>query len=49
MMLDHLGERDAANAIIHAIEKVLARGPKTRDIGGEASTDDVGKAIASEV
>ena len=49
MMLDHLGEQDAANAIIHAIEKVLARGPKTRDIGGEASTDEMGRAIASEV
>jgi tartrate dehydrogenase/decarboxylase / D-malate dehydrogenase len=49
MMLDHLGEQDAANAIIHAIEQVLTRGPKTRDIGGEAYTDEVGRAIASEV
>ena len=34
MMLEHLGEHDAAGAIIKAIETVLANGPKTRDIGG---------------
>jgi tartrate dehydrogenase/decarboxylase/D-malate dehydrogenase len=30
-----------------AIENVLERGPKTRDIGGSASTEEVGKAIAA--
>jgi tartrate dehydrogenase/decarboxylase/D-malate dehydrogenase len=49
MLLDHLGEHDAANAIIHAIEQVLTNGPRTRDIGGKASTDEVGKAIAEAV
>jgi tartrate dehydrogenase/decarboxylase/D-malate dehydrogenase len=49
MLLDHLGEYDAANAIIHAIEQVLTNGPRTRDIGGKASTDEVGKAIAEAV
>jgi tartrate dehydrogenase/decarboxylase / D-malate dehydrogenase len=49
MMLDHLGEQDAAGAIFKAIEKVLASGPKTRDIGGSASTEEVGKAIAAAV
>jgi tartrate dehydrogenase/decarboxylase / D-malate dehydrogenase len=49
MMLEHLGEQDSADAIIEAIEKVLRNGPKTRDIGGSASTEDVGKAIAAEV
>ena len=49
MMLDHLGEQDAAGAIFKAIEKVLANGPKTRDIGGSASTEEVGKAIAAAV
>jgi tartrate dehydrogenase/decarboxylase/D-malate dehydrogenase len=47
MMLEHLGEQDAAGAIIKAIEKVLETGPKTRDIGGTASTEEVGKAIAA--
>ena len=47
MMLEHLGHKDAANAIVKAIETVLAEGPRTRDIGGTASTDELGKAIAA--
>src|SRR6266540_923189 len=46
MMLEHLGHKDAAGAIVRAIERVLVEGPRTRDIGGKASTPDVGKAIA---
>src|SRR5258707_5180802 len=46
MMLDHLGHKDAGAAIVRAIERVLTQGPRTRDIGGKASTQDVGKAIA---
>jgi tartrate dehydrogenase/decarboxylase / D-malate dehydrogenase len=49
MMLEHLGEKDASNAVIAAIEKVLKDGPKTGDIGGTASTEEVGKAIAAAV
>ena len=49
MMLEHLGEQDAARAILKAIEKVMESGPKTRDIGGSASTAEVGKAIADLV
>jgi len=47
MMLEHLGHKDAANAILKAIETVLAEGPRTRDIGGTASTQEVGQAIAA--
>jgi len=46
MMLEHLGHRDAAAAIVGAIERVLSEGPRTRDIGGQAATSEVGKAIA---
>ncbi len=46
MMLDHLGHKDAADAIVRAIEVVLEEGPKTADLGGKASTQEVGKAIA---
>jgi tartrate dehydrogenase/decarboxylase/D-malate dehydrogenase len=46
MMLEYLGHKDAADAIVGAIERVLVEGPRTRDIGGKASTSDVGKAIA---
>lgn len=49
MMLEHLGHQDAADAIVRAIETVLREGPRTRDIGGGASTQEVGKAIADAV
>jgi tartrate dehydrogenase/decarboxylase/D-malate dehydrogenase len=42
MMLDHLGEHDAAAAILAAIERSLAAGgPRTPDLGGSARTADV--------
>jgi len=47
MMLEHLGHADAADAVMKAIEAVLRDGPRTRDVGGRASTDEVGKAIAA--
>ena len=46
LMLEHLGHCDAAGAIVGAIETVLREGPRTRDIGGTASTQEVGAAIA---
>ncbi len=50
MMLQHLGEPAAGHAIEKAIATVLAKGdPKTPDLGGKASTQDMGKAIASVV
>jgi tartrate dehydrogenase/decarboxylase / D-malate dehydrogenase len=47
MMLEHLGHKPAADAIVKAIETVLTDGPRTRDMGGQASTKEVGDAIAS--
>src|SRR6266581_4172907 len=47
MMLEHLGEKDAGEGIVRAIETVLVEGPRTRDIGGNASTSEVGQAIAA--
>lgn len=50
MMLEHLGEKEAADCIVQTIEKLLAEGgPRTRDMGGQAGTVDVGKAIAEAV
>ncbi|VTU16098.1 D-malate dehydrogenase [decarboxylating] [Variovorax sp. SRS16] len=49
MMLEFLGHKAAHDAILAAIEKVLAPGsgaPRTPDIGGSASTADLGQAIA---
>jgi tartrate dehydrogenase/decarboxylase/D-malate dehydrogenase len=46
MMLEHLGETDASNCIIVAIERVLAeRTLRTRDLGGNADTVSCGKAV----
>ncbi len=49
MMLDFLGYRSAHDAILKAIETVLdpaMGGPRTPDLGGQASTADVGHAVA---
>ena len=47
LMLDFLGERAAHDAILRAIERVLIDGPRTGDLGGTASTTEVGRAIAA--
>ena len=49
MLFEHLGQADAGAAILRAIEKVLVDGPRTPDLGGKASTEDVGKAVASVI
>jgi tartrate dehydrogenase/decarboxylase/D-malate dehydrogenase len=54
LMLDFLTQgqgagRAAHDAIVNAIEAVLARGPRTPDLGGQAHTEDVGRAIADLV
>ncbi|WP_028604511.1 tartrate dehydrogenase [Ottowia thiooxydans] len=47
LMLDFLGERAAHDAILKAIEQVLANGPRTPDLGGKASTTEMGEAVAA--
>jgi tartrate dehydrogenase/decarboxylase/D-malate dehydrogenase len=49
MMLEHLGEEEAAADIMTAIEDVLTTGPKTPDMKGVASTQEVGAAIAGAI
>jgi tartrate dehydrogenase/decarboxylase/D-malate dehydrogenase len=53
MMLEHLGHPDAGAAVLGAIEDVLNRGadaaPFTPDLGGTATTVELGKAIAEVV
>jgi tartrate dehydrogenase/decarboxylase/D-malate dehydrogenase len=50
LMLQHLGEAEAGQAIVAAIETLLRdSGPKTRDMGGQAGTAHVGTAIAGIV
>jgi len=50
MMLRHLGATGAADAVEHAIAEVLAQSKvRTPDIGGNASTEELGEAIAARV
>ncbi len=46
MMLQHLGYQKAHDRVLQAIEQVTASGPHTPDMGGKATTADVGKAVA---
>lgn len=49
LMLEHLGEDAAAARVMRAVEAVCREGPRTTDIGGDASTSQVGDAIAQQV
>ena len=50
MMLEHLGHADAAAAVVRAVERLVADGSTvTRDLGGKASTREVGEALAALV
>lgn len=49
LMLEHLGEVEAARAIMTAMEALLLEGPKTRDLGGSAGTDEVGRALTARL
>ncbi|APR37580.1 tartrate dehydrogenase [Paraburkholderia sp. SOS3] len=54
MMLDFLGngegaERVAHDAMLEAIVQVLKEGPHTGDLGGKASTREVGMAVAAQL
>ncbi|WP_236795536.1 tartrate dehydrogenase [Amycolatopsis sp. GM8] len=53
LMLDHLGHPEASAAIVDAIERVLGAGPETApltpDMGGKATTAELGAAITAAV
>jgi tartrate dehydrogenase/decarboxylase/D-malate dehydrogenase len=51
LMLDFLGHTDAHDAILAAIESMLAdpQAPRTADLGGNAGTADVGRALAEVI
>jgi tartrate dehydrogenase/decarboxylase/D-malate dehydrogenase len=50
MMLEHLGEHEAAAAIVSAIERTLGEATlRTRDLGGNAGTEITGRAIADAI
>ncbi|WP_415381600.1 isocitrate/isopropylmalate dehydrogenase family protein [Halosimplex sp. TS25] len=49
MLLDHLGYGDEATAVRDAVEGVLDSGPRTPDLGGDASTDEVTEAVVERL
>ncbi|HEY4303726.1 MAG TPA: tartrate dehydrogenase [Gemmatimonadaceae bacterium] len=51
MMLEHLGEREAAADVLRAIEDVVAdtSAPRTADLGGRATTDEVTREIVARL
>jgi isocitrate dehydrogenase (NAD+) len=50
MLLRHIGESAAAEAVDRAVDEVLAEGQvRTRDLGGSSSTMEVGEAVAARL
>jgi tartrate dehydrogenase/decarboxylase/D-malate dehydrogenase len=49
LMLGELGEHDAATRVMQAVEAVCREGRVTRDLGGTATTSEVGEAVAALV
>ena len=49
MMLDHLGEADAAARLMAAVERVCAAGVLTADVGGTATTAEVTAAVVAAI
>ncbi len=50
MLLEHVGEGDAASRVRNAVNLVLSEGRKlTRDLGGTAGTTEIAEAIASRL
>jgi tartrate dehydrogenase/decarboxylase/D-malate dehydrogenase len=50
MMLQHLGHQDAHDTIMTAIENTLREKTSlTPDMGGRASTDELGRAIETAI
>jgi tartrate dehydrogenase/decarboxylase / D-malate dehydrogenase len=49
MMLEHLGAADAARLMMEALEDIAMSGPKTKDLGGSATTSEVGSALVESV
>ncbi|OGN82232.1 MAG: tartrate dehydrogenase [Chloroflexi bacterium GWC2_73_18] len=47
MLLEHLGETEAAGLIMAALRHVAKHGPRTKDLGGTARTAEVGDAIVA--
>ena len=48
LLLEYVGEPEAGAALLAALREVCRAGPRTRDVGGSAGTQEVGEAVARE-
>lgn len=48
-MLEHLGEADAAQRLMRAVEKVCLDGVMTPDVGGQSNTQEVTDAVCDAI
>ena len=49
MLLDHLGHREAAGALVSAVEQALIDGCRTRDVGGTARCSEFGSQVRANI
>ncbi|ADV67194.1 isocitrate/isopropylmalate dehydrogenase family protein [Deinococcus maricopensis] len=49
LMLDHIGAHDIARKLDDAVNTVLVEGPRTRDLGGTASTQEFTDALIAQL
>ena len=49
MMLEHLGEKSAADLLMKAVEQVCAAGILSPDLGGKATTKEVTAAVVDAI
>jgi tartrate dehydrogenase/decarboxylase/D-malate dehydrogenase len=49
LLLEHLGEREAADVLLRALEDACRSGVRTADVGGTATTREAGDAVAERV
>lgn len=49
LLLDHLGEQNAAAKLMRAIEAICADGPYTADMGGQANTANVTEELVRQL
>jgi 3-isopropylmalate dehydrogenase len=49
MLLEYLGHVEAGERVRDAVEDILADGPRTGDLGGSATTEEVTAAVVDRL
>ncbi len=48
LLLEHLGYTEAGRRVLDALEATISAGTRTRDLGGDATTDEMTRAVLGE-